>query len=101
VSTQQPVHGRRRSTGPRVLRVRRRGRDRHRQPRELPGPESLLRARSATREGARALALDADYGTIEPGKRARLLAVALPPRVGDVEEYLVSGVEPGQLRWIR
>jgi cytosine/adenosine deaminase-related metal-dependent hydrolase len=56
---------------------------------------------SATREGARALALDADYGTIEPGKRARLLAVALPPRVGDVEEYLVSGVEPGQLRWIR
>ena len=33
---------------------------------------------SATRQGARALGFDADYGTIEPGKRARLLAVALP-----------------------
>ena len=30
---------------------------------------------SATRQGARALGFDADYGTIEPGKRARLLAV--------------------------
>jgi aminodeoxyfutalosine deaminase len=56
---------------------------------------------SATRAGARALALDADYGTIEAGKRARLLAVSLPPRVADVEEYLVSGIDPGQLRWIR
>ena len=34
---------------------------------------------SATRQGARALGFDADYGTIEPGKRARLLAVAIPP----------------------
>src|SRR5262249_37654972 len=33
---------------------------------------------SATIEGARALGFDADYGTIEPGKSARLLAVTLP-----------------------
>jgi cytosine/adenosine deaminase-related metal-dependent hydrolase len=55
---------------------------------------------SATRQGARALGFDADYGTIEPGKRARLLAVAVTPGVGDVEEYLVSGVEPGQMQWV-
>ena len=55
---------------------------------------------SATNQGARALGFDADYGTIEPGKVARLLAVEIPPDAGDVEEYLVSGVEPGQLRWL-
>ena len=49
---------------------------------------------SATRQGARALGFDADYGTIEPGKRARLIAVDVPPTgVDDVEEYLVSAVD--------
>jgi cytosine/adenosine deaminase-related metal-dependent hydrolase len=55
---------------------------------------------SATIEGARALGFDADYGTIEPGKRARLLAVTLPSSNIDVEEYLVGGIEPPQIRWI-
>ena len=55
---------------------------------------------SATRQGARALGFDADYGTIEPGRRARLLSVEIPADAGDVEEYLVSGVQPSQLRWI-
>jgi cytosine/adenosine deaminase-related metal-dependent hydrolase len=55
---------------------------------------------SATIQGARALGVDADYGTIQPGKRARLLTVDVPPGTGDVEEYLVSGVHPGQIRWI-
>jgi aminodeoxyfutalosine deaminase len=55
---------------------------------------------SATRQGARALGFDADYGTIEPGKSARLLAVAIPPLTVDVEEYLVSGIEPDQIRWL-
>jgi cytosine/adenosine deaminase-related metal-dependent hydrolase len=55
---------------------------------------------SATIEGARALGFDADYGTIEPGKSARLLAVALPSSNIDVEEYLVGGIEPEQIRWI-
>lgn len=61
-------------------------------------PSALLE--SATRQGARALGFDADFGTIEPGKRARLLAVELPPRTDDVEEYLVSGIQPDQIRWI-
>jgi len=55
---------------------------------------------SATRHGARALGFDADYGTIEPGKRARLLAVSVPDDADDVEEYLVSGIEPAQVHWV-
>src|SRR6185503_2636258 len=55
---------------------------------------------SATRQGAQALGFDADYGTIEPGKRARLLAVSIPDGLDDVEEYLVSGIQPEQIRWV-
>jgi cytosine/adenosine deaminase-related metal-dependent hydrolase len=55
---------------------------------------------SATREGARALGFGGEFGTIAPGRRARLLAVTLPPRTDDVERYLVSGIESEQLRWI-
>ena len=62
-------------------------------------PASALLA-SATIEGARALGFDADYGTIEPGKLARLVAVDIRAGAGDVEEYLVSGVHRDQIRWI-
>jgi cytosine/adenosine deaminase-related metal-dependent hydrolase len=55
---------------------------------------------SATRQGARALGFDSDYGTIEPGKSGRLLAIDIPADTDDVEEYLVGGIEPGQLRWL-
>ncbi len=55
---------------------------------------------SATRQGARALGLGHDFGTLEPGRRARLLAVDVPPSVDDVEEYLVSGISPDQLTWV-
>jgi cytosine/adenosine deaminase-related metal-dependent hydrolase len=55
---------------------------------------------SATLQGARALGFDADYGTIEPGKVARLLAIAIPDGRIDVEEYLVSGVQPDQIQWV-
>jgi len=55
---------------------------------------------SATLQGARALGFDADYGTIEPGKVARLLAITIPDSSIEVEEYLVSGVQPNQVRWI-
>jgi aminodeoxyfutalosine deaminase len=55
---------------------------------------------SATRQGARALGFDHDYGTIEPGKSGRLLAVTIPADTIDVEEYLVGGVEQSQIRWI-
>jgi cytosine/adenosine deaminase-related metal-dependent hydrolase len=55
---------------------------------------------SATRQGARALGFDADFGTIEPGKSGRLLAITLPAGTDDVEEYLVSGIQPEQIRWL-
>ncbi|HMD34443.1 MAG TPA: amidohydrolase family protein, partial [Vicinamibacterales bacterium] len=55
---------------------------------------------SATRQGAKALGFAADYGTIETGRRARLVAVDLPASCGDVEEYLVSGIAPPQIHWL-
>lgn len=55
---------------------------------------------SATRQGARALGFESEFGTIERGKRARLLTVAVPPRTSDVEEYLVSGIATEQIRWV-
>jgi cytosine/adenosine deaminase-related metal-dependent hydrolase len=62
-------------------------------------PASKLLA-SATIEGARALGFDAEFGTIEPGKSSRVLAVALPALSGDVEEYLVSGIQQDQIAWV-
>ena len=55
---------------------------------------------SATRRGAAALGFEDDYGTLEVGKRAQIIAVAVPPDVSDVEEYLVSGIEPSDIRWL-
>ena len=56
---------------------------------------------SATLVGARALGLQQELGSITAGKRAQLLAVALPGDVADVEEYLVSGIEPSQITWVK
>lgn len=61
-------------------------------------PSAMLE--SATRHGADALGFGADFGTLDTGKRARLLAVAVPPDTGDVEEYLVSGIRSDAIRWI-
>lgn len=55
--------------------------------------------RSATLTGARALGFD-DHGSIEAGKRAALITVRVPSHVSDVEEYLVSGVEPHAISWL-
>jgi cytosine/adenosine deaminase-related metal-dependent hydrolase len=55
---------------------------------------------SATLEGARALGLDDQFGSIDAGKRAALLAVDVPPGAPDVEAYLVGGIAPAEVRWI-
>jgi cytosine/adenosine deaminase-related metal-dependent hydrolase len=61
-------------------------------------PADLLR--SATISGAEALGFGETHGAIARGRRAALIAVEVPPGTTDVEEYLVSGIEPGNVRWI-
>lgn len=56
--------------------------------------------RSATLTGATALGFGDAFGSIEPGKRASLVAVHVPDGVTDVEEYLVSGVDPDRISWV-
>jgi cytosine/adenosine deaminase-related metal-dependent hydrolase len=55
---------------------------------------------SATLVGARALRFDSDFGSLEPGRRAAVLAVRVPEGVADVEEYLVSGVPSESVVWL-
>jgi len=56
--------------------------------------------RSATLTGATALGFGEAFGSIEPGKRGALVAVHVPDGVTDVEEYLVSGVDPDRISWV-
>jgi cytosine/adenosine deaminase-related metal-dependent hydrolase len=65
---------------------------------EIPASTLL---ESATLVGARALGFDERLGSIDVGKLAELIAVDLPEDVSDVEEYLVSGIEPRQVRWVK
>jgi cytosine/adenosine deaminase-related metal-dependent hydrolase len=60
---------------------------------------------SATLTGAQALGLGEELGTLEAGKRAEMIAVQLTTARGDlaatdVEEYLVSGIEPRHVSWV-
>ena len=64
---------------------------------------SVPAARCSTARRVRAPARSASTPTTarsNPASVARLLAVDMPPRIDDVEEYLVSGIEPEQIRWI-
>jgi len=65
-----------------------------------PDVRAAMLLDSATRQGARALGFGADFGTLESGRRARMITVTLPGDVADVEEYLVSGIEPYQVSWV-
>jgi cytosine/adenosine deaminase-related metal-dependent hydrolase len=66
-----------------------------------PGIPARRLLESATAMGARALGFGDEYGTIEPGKCAALISVRLPAHVEDVEEYLVSGIQPADVAWVR
>ena len=71
----------------------------HEMRRLAPDVTAAALLHSATRQGAVALGFGAAYGSIETGRRAELLAVDIPAGVTDVEEYLVSGLPPGAVRW--
>jgi cytosine/adenosine deaminase-related metal-dependent hydrolase len=65
-----------------------------------PGVPPARLLESATRKGAEALGFGAELGTIAAGRRGELIAVRVPAGVGDVEEYLVGGIQPADVRWL-
>ena len=56
---------------------------------------------SATIRGAQALGFGGELGAVVPGYRAALIAVRCSETIDDVEEYLVSGVQPDQISWVK
>jgi cytosine/adenosine deaminase-related metal-dependent hydrolase len=65
-----------------------------------PGVPASRILESATLAGAAALGFASELGSIEPAKRSQLLTVRLPADVADVEEYLLGGIEPRDVRWL-
>jgi cytosine/adenosine deaminase-related metal-dependent hydrolase len=68
--------------------------------RVAPAAPARMLIESATMNGARALGFEAEFGTVDSGKRDALVAVQLDGSVPSVEEYLVSGVDASQISWI-
>ncbi len=64
-----------------------------------PGVPARRLIESATRVGAEALGLADRLGTLSAGKLAEVVAVTLPGTVSDIEEHLVSGIDPSAIRW--
>ncbi len=64
-----------------------------------PGVPAGRFIESATLTGARALGVEAEHGSLTPGKRADIVAVSMPSPVDDVEEWLVSGIERERISW--
>lgn len=62
-----------------------------------PGVPAHRMLESATLIGARALGLGEELGSLTPGKRAAMIAVQLPGGVTDVEEFLLTGIQPAQI----
>jgi aminodeoxyfutalosine deaminase len=62
-----------------------------------PGVPASRILESATLNGARALGLDDELGSLAVGKQAKMISVRLPDGVGDVEEFLVSGITPDRI----
>jgi cytosine/adenosine deaminase-related metal-dependent hydrolase len=65
-----------------------------------PGVPASRLLESATLTGAHALGFGDQFGSIQPGKRASLIAVRLPAVVDDVEEYLLTGIQPRDITWL-
>ena len=65
-----------------------------------PGVPASRILQSATLDGAAALGFGSELGSLEPGKRAELIAVQVPPDVEDVEEYLLNGITAADVRWL-
>jgi cytosine/adenosine deaminase-related metal-dependent hydrolase len=55
---------------------------------------------AATLGGASALGFGEVAGTLSVGRRAEVIAVAVPDGTTDVEEYLCSGIQPDAIRWL-
>ena len=64
---------------------------------EVPA-RRLLEA--ATMNGACALGFEAEFGTIDAGKRDALISVAVDGPIASVEEELLSGIDGSQVRWV-
>jgi cytosine/adenosine deaminase-related metal-dependent hydrolase len=72
--------------------------------RRAPAVPAKWMVRSATLGGAKALGRDDEFGSLEAGRSARVIAVDLPAaaldeRVAGPEPWLLEGVTPARVSW--